>query len=337
MAGDIVAGLGFKHTTTGDTLCDRTHPIVLERMEFPEPVIHVAIEPKTKVDQDKLGKALYSLSEEDPTFRVRTDDETGQTVISGMGELHLEVLVDRMLREFSVDATVGKPQVAYRETITKPVEQRRVPPRQADRWLGPVRRGQDQPRAHRSRRRLRVRRQDQRRQACPASTSPPSTRASSRPSTPACSPGTRPSTCGPRWSTASTTTSTRRRWRSRSPARWPSRRRPRWPSRCCSSRSCPSRSSRPRTTWATSSATSPAAAAASRAWRHRGNSQVIRAQVPLSEMFGYSTDLRSRTQGRATYTMQFHSYQPVPDGDRQGDRQAGAGRVAPGTLLTAVP
>jgi elongation factor G len=121
MAGDIVAGLGFKNTTTGDTLCDRNHAVILERMEFPEPVIHVAIEPKTKVDQDKLGKALYSLSEEDPTFRVRTDDETGQTVISGMGELHLEVLVDRMLREFSVDATVGKPQVAYRETITKTV------------------------------------------------------------------------------------------------------------------------------------------------------------------------------------------------------------------------
>jgi elongation factor G len=122
MAGDIVAGLGFQQTTTGDTLCDRNNAIVLERIEIPEPVIHVAIEPKTKVDQEKLGKALYSLSEEDPTFRVRTDEETGQTVISGMGELHLEVLVDRMLREFSVDATVGKPQVAYRETITQPVK-----------------------------------------------------------------------------------------------------------------------------------------------------------------------------------------------------------------------
>ena len=121
-AGDIVAGLGFKDTTTGDTLCDRHDPIVLERMEFPEPVIHVAIEPKTKADQDKLGKALKSLSEEDPTFRVRTDMDTGQTVISGMGELHLEVLVDRMQREFTVEATVGKPQVAYRETITKPVD-----------------------------------------------------------------------------------------------------------------------------------------------------------------------------------------------------------------------
>jgi len=122
MAGDIVAGLGFKDTTTGDTLCDRSDPVILERMEFPEPVIHVAIEPKTKSDQDKLGKALKALSDEDPTFRVRTDDETGQTVISGMGELHLEVLVDRMQREYAVEATVGKPQVAYRETITKLVE-----------------------------------------------------------------------------------------------------------------------------------------------------------------------------------------------------------------------
>jgi elongation factor G len=121
-AGDIMAVVGMKNTTTGDTLCDPAHPIVLEALEFPEPVIHVAVEPKTKADQDKLSKALYSLSEEDPTFRVRSDEETGQTVISGMGELHLEVLVDRMLREFSVDANVGKPQVAYRETIRKSVE-----------------------------------------------------------------------------------------------------------------------------------------------------------------------------------------------------------------------
>ena len=167
MAGDIVAGLGFKNTTTGDTLCDRDHPVILERIEIPEPVIHVAVEPKTKADQDKLGKALYSLSEEDPTFRVHTDEETGQTVISGMGELHLEVLVDRMLREFSVDASVGKPQVAYRETITQPVDQRDLPPRQADRWFRPVRRGHHQPGAHGPGRRLRVRRQDHRRSGPP--------------------------------------------------------------------------------------------------------------------------------------------------------------------------
>jgi elongation factor G len=123
--GDIAAGIGLKDTRTGDTLCDIAKPIVLEKLEFPEPVIQVAVEPASKADQDKMSKALYSLSEEDPTFRVHTDEETAQTIISGMGELHLEVIVDRMLREFKVDATVGKPQVAYRETITQPVEKYR--------------------------------------------------------------------------------------------------------------------------------------------------------------------------------------------------------------------
>jgi elongation factor G len=119
-AGDIVAIVGLKNTVTGDTLCDSNSPIVLETIRFPEPVIDVAIEPKTKADQDKMGIALSRLSEEDPTFRVRSDPETGQTLISGMGELHLEVIVDRMLREFRVDANVGRPQVAYRETIQRP-------------------------------------------------------------------------------------------------------------------------------------------------------------------------------------------------------------------------
>jgi len=116
-SGDIAAAVGLKATTTGDTICDPDNPIILERMEFPEPVISVAIEPKTKVDQEKMGVALGRLAAEDPSFRVRTDDETGQTIISGMGELHLEILVDRMRREFGVEANVGKPQVAYRETI----------------------------------------------------------------------------------------------------------------------------------------------------------------------------------------------------------------------------
>jgi elongation factor G len=117
-AGDIAAAIGLRKTTTGDTLCDEKYPIVLEQITFPEPVISVAVEPKTKAEQDKMGIALQKLAEEDPTFRVRTDEETGQTVISGMGELHLEIIVDRMLREFKVDATVGKPQVSYRETVT---------------------------------------------------------------------------------------------------------------------------------------------------------------------------------------------------------------------------
>jgi elongation factor G len=121
-AGDIAAAIGLKETRTGDTMCDDEHPIILEAMKFPNPVIDVAIEPKTKADQDKLAIALSKLSEEDPTFRVHTDAETSQTIISGMGELHLEIIVDRMMREFKVDANIGRPQVAYRETIKKRVE-----------------------------------------------------------------------------------------------------------------------------------------------------------------------------------------------------------------------
>ena len=120
-AGDIVAVVGLKDTSTGDTLCDADHPIILESMEFAEPVIDIAVEPKTKAEQDKMGIALQKLAEEDPTFRVSTNQETGQTIIAGMGELHLEIIVDRLLREFKVEANVGKPQVAYRETATKPV------------------------------------------------------------------------------------------------------------------------------------------------------------------------------------------------------------------------
>ena len=122
-SGDIAAAVGLKNTTTGDTLCDEKHPIVLESMEFPEPVIRVAIEPKTKAGQEKMGIALAKLAEEDPTFKTYTDEETGQTIIAGMGELHLEIIVDRLLREFKVEANVGAPQVAYKETIKKKVNQ----------------------------------------------------------------------------------------------------------------------------------------------------------------------------------------------------------------------
>lgn len=121
-SGDIAAAIGFKFTTTGDTLCDEQHPVILESMEFPEPVIELAIEPKTKAGQGKLGEALAKLAEEDPTFRAHTDHDTGQTIIAGMGELHLEIIVDRLLREFHVEANVGAPQVAYKETITKPAD-----------------------------------------------------------------------------------------------------------------------------------------------------------------------------------------------------------------------
>ncbi len=121
--GDIAAAVGLKFTRTGDTLCDESDPIVLEKIIFPEPVIQIAIEPKTKADQDKLGESLAKLSDEDPTFRVKTDEETGQTLIAGMGELHLDIIVDRLKREFKVEANVGNPQVAYKETIRKKVTQ----------------------------------------------------------------------------------------------------------------------------------------------------------------------------------------------------------------------
>ncbi len=121
-AGDIAAAVGLKYTTTGDTLCPEDSPVILESIDFPEPVIHIAIEPKTKADQDKLGASLAKLASEDPSFRIKTDEETGQTIISGMGELHLEIIVDRLMREFKVEANVGKPQVAYRETISKKVK-----------------------------------------------------------------------------------------------------------------------------------------------------------------------------------------------------------------------
>ena len=164
IAGQIVAVMGLKDTTTGDTLCDQAKPVILESMTFPAPVINVAIEPKTKGDQDKLGIAIQRLAEEDPTFQVRTDEETGQTIIAGMGELHLEVLVDRMRREFKVEANIGRPQVAYRETIRKKVEKVEYTHKKQTGGSGQFARVDHQPRAdRRRRRRLRVREQGHRR------------------------------------------------------------------------------------------------------------------------------------------------------------------------------
>ncbi len=312
-AGDIMAVVGMKNTTTGDTLCDPGRPIVLEALSFPEPVIHVAVEPKTKADQDKLSRALYSLSEEDPTFRVRSDEETGQTVISGMGELHLEVLVDRMLREFSVDANVGKPQVAYRETIRKPVEKIEEQLRPPDRWPGPVR-----PRGHQPR-------------------SPPGPGAATSSSTRSAAASS-PRSTSPRSTPAS---------RRRSPrASWPGY--PTVDVRVTLTYGSyhDVDSSEMAFKIAGSMAIKKALRAASpvllepvmevtvtvpddylgevigdlssrrgrmEGMEQQGTSHVVRALVPLADMFGYSTDLRSRTQGRATYTMQFHSYNQVPE------------------------
>jgi elongation factor G len=312
MAGDIVAGLGFKETTTGDTLCDRDNAVILERMEFPEPVIHVAIEPKTKDDQDKLGKALKSLSDEDPTFRVRTDEETGQTVISGMGELHLEILVDRMQREFNVEATVGKPQVAYRETITKKVESveyRHIKQSGGSGQFAVVKltleptgpgggyifsdeiTGGRVPREY-------IQPTNQGIQAALDSgvlagyptvdvkvslvdgqyhdvdSSEMAFKIAGQMGFKKAAEMAKPVLLEPIMAVEVVT-----------------------PDEYMGDVMGDLSSRRGRI----------------EGMEARGNTQVVRAQVPLSEMFGYSTDLRSRTQGRATYTMQFHSYQQVPD------------------------
>ena len=312
MAGDIVAGLGFKETTTGDTLCDRSNLVILERMEFPEPVIHVAIEPKSKDDQDKLGKALKSLSDEDPTFRIRTDEETGQTVISGMGELHLEILVDRMRREFNVDATVGKPQVAYRETITKSVESveyRHIKQSGGSGQFavvkisleptgpgggyefvdeitgGRIPREYIQPTNQGIQSALdngvlagyptvdvRVRLVDG--QYHDVDSSEMAFKVAGQMAFKKAAEMARPVLLEPIMAIEVVT-----------------------PDEYMGDVMGDLSSRRGRI----------------EGMEARGNTQVVRAQVPLSEMFGYSTDLRSRTQGRATYTMQFHSYQQVPD------------------------
>jgi elongation factor G len=311
-AGDIVAGLGFKEVTTGDTLCDRNNPIVLERMEFPEPVIHVAIEPKTKNDQDKLGKALKSLSDEDPTFRIRSDEETGQTVISGMGELHLEILVDRMQREFGVDATVGKPQVAYRETVTKKVES--VEYRHVKQSGGS---GQF---------------------AVVKITVEPSGVGNGFIFEDKISGGRIP-----REYIQPTNQGIQSALDNGVLAGYPTvdvkvslvdGQYHDVDSSEMAFKIAGQMAFRKAAQMATPILLEPIMAVevvtpedymgdvmgdlSSRRGRiegmeANGNAQNIRAQVPLSEMFGYSTDLRSRTQGRATYTMQFHSYQQVPE------------------------
>jgi elongation factor G len=232
-AGDIAAAVGLREATTGDTLCDPAKEITLEKMIFPEPVIHVAVEPKTKVDQEKMGIALNRLAQEDPSFRVRTDEESGQTIISGMGELHLEILVDRMKREFGVEANVGAPQVAYREAIRKLVEVEGKFIKQSGGrgqyghvW---IKMEPDPARASSSSTRSRAAR-------CRASTSRRSKRACARRCRMACSPASRWSTSRSRCSTAARTTSTRTRTRSRWPRRWRSRTACARRTRCCSSR-----------------------------------------------------------------------------------------------------
>ncbi|MGH3280985.1 MAG: elongation factor G, partial [Trebonia sp.] len=311
-AGDIVALVGLKQTTTGDTLCDPNAPIVLESLDFPEPVIHVAVEPKTKNDQDKLSRALQALSEEDPTFQVHSDEETGQTVIGGMGELHLEVLVDRMLREFKVDANVGKPQVAYRETIKSPVS--KVETRYVRQTGG---RGQY---GH--------------------------VVLNLEPTGPGGGYEFVDKVTGgiiPKEYIPSVDAGIQDAMQSGVLAGYPvvdiratlvhgsyhdvdsSEMAFKIAGSICFKEAC--RKAHPVLLEPIMSVevVTPedymgdvignlsARRGKVEGMEQRGNSQVVRSQVPLAEMFGYATDLRSRSQGRATYTMQFNSYQEVPE------------------------
>ena len=310
--GDIVAVVGLKQTTTGDTLCDPSAPIILEQLVFPEPVIHVAVEPKTRADQDKLYKALGALSEEDPTFRVRSDEETGQTVISGMGELHLEVLVDRMLREFKVDANVGKPQVAYRETIrtaVEKVEERYIRQTGGHGQYGHVViemepsgpgggfefidkiTGGDIPREY----------------------------------IPAIQAGIRDATESgvlagyPMVDMRVTLTygsyhdvdSSEMAFKIAGSMAFKKAMRLARP--VLLEPIMGVEVVTPEDYMGDVIGDLSARRGRVEGMEQRGSSHVIRAQVPLSDMFGYATDLRSRTQGRATYTMQFNSYQEVPE------------------------
>ncbi len=310
-AGDIVAAIGLKGTTTGDTLCDPDQPIVLEAIDFPEPVIHVAVEPKTKSDQDKLGKALQALSEEDPTFQVRTDEDTGQTVISGQGELHLEVIVDRMLREFKVDATVGKPQVAYRETITAPAQ--KVVYRHVKQTGGsgqfahvvidlePTGAGGgyefiDKITGGRIPKEF-IPSVDQGIQQSLASGV-----LAGYPVVDVRAVLTDGSSHDVDSSEMAFKIAGSMVFKEAARKAQPALLEPIMAVEVVT----------PEDYMGDVFGDLNARRGKVEASEQRGNSMVIRAQVPLSEMFGYATDLRSRTQGRATYTMQFHSYQQVP-------------------------
>ena len=235
-AGDIVALAGLKEVRTGDTLCDAQKQVILEKMEFPEPVIEIAIEPKSKADQEKLGVALAKLVAEDPSFRVHTDQESGQTIIKGMGELHLDIKVDILKRTYKVEANIGAPQVAYREKITRTVT-RRLRPQEADRRSRPVRARQDCGRAERARRGLRVRERGRRRRGAEGihSGGREGTRVGARVRRAGRLPGGRPQGHADRRRLPRGRI--RRRWRSRSRRAWRCARRCRRAARCCSSRS----------------------------------------------------------------------------------------------------
>ena len=280
-------------------------------MVFPEPVISLAIEPKTKADQEKLGMGMQKLMAEDPTFRVSTDEQTGQVVIAGMGELHLEIIVDRLKREFGVEASVGKPQVAYKETLTKPAEGHGLFKRQTggrgqfgDAWirLFPLPPGEGYQFENDDGRRLDSARVHQ----------------ADRPGHPGSAHARHPRRLpdrrrrASRCSTVRTTTSTRRKWPSRLPVRWRSRTPPRRPAPVLMEPVMRVEVVCPKDNLGDVMGDLASRRGRIQSQEDRGGTQIISARVPLSDMFGYATDLRSRTQGRATYSMFFDRYEQAP-------------------------
>ena len=330
-AGQIVAVQGLKNTTTGDTLSDADAPVILESMNFPAPVIHVAIEPKTKADQQKLGTAIQRLAEEDPTFQVRTDEETGQTIIAGMGELHLDILVDRMKREFSVEANVGKPQVAYRETIRRKVEKVDYTHKKQTGGSGQFAKvqidlepsGGDGGGDTNSSTPSPV-------VASRGSTSRASTPAARRPWSSACSPATR-------WSTCKVTLRDGQYHEVDSSE--------------LAFKIAGSMAFKEAARRADPALLEPLMAVEVttpddylgdvigdlnsrrgqiQAMEERSGARVVKALVPLAEMFGYVGDLRSKTSGRASYSMQFDSYAEVPGSLAKEIIAKASGRVTAG-------
>ena len=310
-AGDIAAAVGLKETYTGDTLADPDHPVILESMTFPEPVIEVKIEPKTKADQDKMGLALQRLAEEDPTFRVKTDEESGETLIAGMGELHLDVLVDRMVREFKVAANIGKPQVSYRETIRRLAEGNGRFVRQTGGKgqyghvvlkLEPLREGNGD----------RVRRQDRRRDRSPGSTCARSTTASGRRSRRASTPGipmvdVRATVFDGSYHEVDSSEMAFKIAASMAVKDAVDKADP----------AILEPMMRVEVTMPEQFMGDVIGDLNSRRGHvegmdSRGSTQVVRAFVPLAEMFGYATDLRSMTEGRASYSMELSHYAEVP-------------------------
>ena len=309
-AGDIGAAVGLRSVTTGDTICDKNKPIVLETMVFPEPVIAVAIEPKTKADQEKMGVALAKLMQEDPTFKVHTDPETNQTIIRGMGELHLEIIVDRMVREFNVGANVGKPQVAYREAITRKSEAEGKFVRQSGGkgQFGHVKM-RFEPIAGR---RVRVRQRDHRRLG-PEGVHQ-ADRAGHQGSDGARHRGRLSDDGRPRHPVRRLVPRRRlvAKWRSRSPARWPIQEGAKKAGPILKEPIMDVEVVTPEDYAGDVMGDLSRRRGKIQQMEERAGAKVIRAHVPLSEMFGYATQVRSMSQGRASYTMQFLAYEPAP-------------------------